>query len=195
MNKDSDNNRMYIKVERIDRHEAERFRDIYHEAFPVEEQRPWDTMFPQGDDLHGPFFLGAYSGMSLTSPTMAPVGMLTFWTFDDFVYIEHFAVDSRVRGRGIGRELFRGIAESLHRESGLPIVLEVEPESEENPMAARRIDFYRRLGFEVIDVNYVQPPYSDGLQPVDMWIMSDSVDIDIDNVTRRLYEEVYKFCS
>ena len=62
-------------------------------------------------------------------------------------------------------------------------------------MAARRIDFYRRLGFEVIDVNYVQPPYSDGLQPVDMWIMSDSVDIDIDNVTRRLYEEVYKFCS
>lgn len=194
MSKDSENNRMFIKVERVGREEAERFRDIYHEAFPVDEQRPWETMFDESSE-HGPFFLGAYSGMSLAAPQMAPVGMLTFWNFGDFVYIEHFAVDTRVRGRGIGSELFRGIAESLRREASAPIVFEVEPESEDNPMAARRIDFYRRLGFEVVDVNYVQPPYSDGLQPVDMWIMSDSVDLDLDKVTRRLYEEVYRFCS
>lgn len=194
MNDESENRQMYIKVERIGRLEAERFRTIYEEAFPVEEQRPWDTMF-DGANENGPFFLGAYSGPSLTAPRMAPIAMLTFWHFDDFIYIEHFAVDAAARGRGIGRELFRGITKSLKQEADLPIVLEVEPESDTNPMAGRRIDFYRRLGFEIIDVNYVQPPYTDNLQPVDMWIMSDSVGLDTDNITRRLYEEVYKFCS
>ncbi len=194
MNDDSENRNMYIKVERIGRHEAERFRNIYHEAFPVEEQRPWNSIFDDAGD-NGPFFLGAYSGPSLTSREMTPVAMLTFWHLDEFLYIEHFAVDSTLRGRGIGRELFRGITKSLKQEANLPVVLEVEPESDSNPMAGRRIDFYRRLGFEVIDVNYVQPPYTDDLQPVDMWVMSDSVGLDIDIITRRLYEEVYKFCS
>ena len=31
------------------------------------------------------------------------VGFISYWGLDDFLYVEHFAMDSRIRGKGYGK--------------------------------------------------------------------------------------------
>ena len=71
------------------------------------------------------------------------LGFLNFWELSDFVYLEHFAVDKNLRGKGLGSELIRKLSEIC---AGKTIVLEAEP-PELNEFSSRRIEFYRRLGF------------------------------------------------
>ena len=56
------------------------------------------------------------------------VGMISFWTFNDFRYIEHFAIDPQKRNGGYGGKTI----EAITAISALPIVLEVElPETKD----------------------------------------------------------------
>ena len=85
-----------------------------------------------------------------------PVGVLSYWDFGRFHYVEHFAVCPGMRNRGYGRKVLGMLRSRLHT----PVVLEVErPDSE---LAARRIAFYRRNGFTLWESDYVQPPYRPG---------------------------------
>lgn len=156
---------------------------IYHEAFPPEERRPWDEI---AAGSHGLALLGVYAGDEFA-------GLMTIWRFDGFQYIEHFAIDNRLRGSGAGSEAL-GQALKSGVDAGLPTVLEVEPaeDDEAASQASRRIRFYERAGLKVVDRGYVQPPYSVGLPSVPLWIMSSSEEIDTAEVTRVLHEKVYK---
>ena len=62
-------------------------------------------------------------------------GMISYWNFGTFVYVEHFAIDPSLRGGGTGSEVLAELRRSL----GRPVVLEVERPADSNPMAARRI--------------------------------------------------------
>ena len=118
-------------------------------------------------------------------------GFLSYWEFDGFKYIEHFAVDVRKRGNGIGS----GLLEHFISDCGdSPIVLEVElPETSYD--ARRRVDFYMRHCFIIWKrLNYVQPAYEKDGEPVVMRLMSlkmnDQVKVaEMGEVIRR---EVYK---
>jgi len=80
-------------------------------------------------------------------------GFISYWQFDTFAYIEHFAVNPAARGGGIGACALR----EFRAMSGLPVVLEVERPGS-NDMADRRIAFYRRNGFHTIDsYDYMDP--------------------------------------
>ncbi|MDE6778157.1 MAG: GNAT family N-acetyltransferase [Alistipes sp.] len=83
-----------------------------------------------------------------------PVGFVTWWDFDDFRYVEHFAMSPAVRNRGYGARAVRMLCEELRT----PIVLEVE--RPDNDTARRRVGFYERQGFELWPDEYSQPPYS-----------------------------------
>ena len=49
------------------------------------------------------------------------VGFISYWGLDDFLYVEHFAMDSRIRGKGYG-----GFAIESHViETGIVVVLVV----------------------------------------------------------------------
>ncbi|MDE5636736.1 MAG: GNAT family N-acetyltransferase [Alistipes sp.] len=84
-----------------------------------------------------------------------PVGFVTWWNFDDFRYVEHFAMSPGVRNRGYGARVMERI---LDMRPAKPTVLEVE--LPENDMARRRVGFYERQGFELWPDEYSQPPYS-----------------------------------
>ncbi len=93
------------------------------------------------------------------------VGVLSYWDFGRFHYVEHFAVCPGMRNRGYGRKVLGMLRSRLHT----PVVLEVErPDSE---LAARRIAFYRRNGFTLWESDYVQPPYRPGGDAVPMRLM------------------------
>ncbi len=78
-------------------------------------------------------------------------GFFTHWTFDRFVYGEHFAVDSALRGQNLGTETIQAFL-ALHT---LPVVLEVEMPDE--PDAIRRIHFTNATASKVVQHPYAQP--------------------------------------
>lgn len=134
-------------------------KEIYLDAFPPAEQRPWDAILSLcGSKLS---LTGIYIDYRL-------VGIITTWKFEHFIYVEHFVVDPLLRSQGIGRAAINILRE---QSAPLPILLEAEPEHL-SPQAASRIKFYDRLGFHVIDRSYVQPPYDTYLPAVHLWLLS-----------------------
>lgn len=117
------------------------------------------------------------------------IGILTYWMFDNFVYIEHFATDSQVRNGGYGSKILSLFISSL----SLPLVLEVELPT--NELAKRRIHFYERLGLHLIPTDYQQPPYRTGDQMLPMHLMSNGEINDehaVQKIKEVLYSKVYQ---
>ncbi|MDE6854772.1 MAG: GNAT family N-acetyltransferase [Muribaculaceae bacterium] len=155
---------------------------LYLDVFPPEERRPWtDIAAPRLSD--GPRLLFVASGAGVGDFA----GFVTLWDFGTFVYIEHFAIESSLRGHGTGAQVLALLRDMLAR----PIVLEAEPVSDDNPMAARRIAFYCRNGFALLDHDYVQPPYQAGLPSVPLRLMSTDAGISPAEVERVLHKRVY----
>ncbi|MBD5244598.1 MAG: GNAT family N-acetyltransferase [Barnesiella sp.] len=154
---------------------------IYLSSFPEEERRPWHELMRLTDSVGGPF------GFYIVNYGKRPAGLITAWAFPEFTYIEHFAIDSSCRGKGVGARILK---EFVKKQSN-PVVLEVEPESD-GPLARRRIGFYKRCGFIAFpDFNYVQPPYAPGLPSVSLMLMATSADLNLNKVASTLHARVY----
>ena len=116
------------------------------------------------------------------------IGFITSWTFDTFIYIEHFAIDASARNGGFGGMAIRQLLE----QAPLPVVLEVETPDDE--ISRRRIAFYERLGFRLDRHPYTQPPYRPGGQGLPMLLMSHGpLDLNhqFEDVKTVLYRHVY----
>lgn len=133
---------------------------IYREAFPPEERRSEQSL----QELVGSRQISLYLILSDEGEVQ---GFITSWTFDTFRYVEHFAVDPAQRSGGIGS---RALDEYISI-SKLPVVLEVEPPSD-SPLAERRLRFYQRHKFNVIDTGYIQPPYATGLPALNLYLLA-----------------------
>ncbi len=157
---------------------------LYTAAFPPEERRLWDgILHPQSP--YGP----QLSIIRISYPDSAPrfAGIITVWEFETLRYIEHFAIDDCLRGSGIGADVLHAVL----ADSPKPVVLEVEPPADDNPMAARRISFYRRCGLQILPHPYIQPPYSPGLPAVPLLLMASDAKIDPAMAEKLLHRQVY----
>ncbi|MDL2315168.1 GNAT family N-acetyltransferase, partial [Bacteroidales bacterium OttesenSCG-928-C19] len=117
-----------------------------------------------------------------------PVGILFFWEFAKFIYIEHLAFSHNQRGKGWGSRVLKEFM-NLNK---LPVVLEIElPETTD---AQRRLVFYERLGFVRNNYRYIQPPYSDGKPSIEMLVMSTNslTEDHFEEVRKTLHRDVYK---
>ena len=85
------------------------------------------------------------------------IAFIASWEFENFNFIEHFAVDNSYRGNGIGSKILK---QYLNKYKNKPVFLEVE--YPEDNYSKRRIEFYKRLGFSLNDYEYVQPPLEKG---------------------------------
>lgn len=124
----------------------------------------------------------------LDGPT--PVGLVSWWEFDAFRYVEHLAVAPTCRNAGYGHRIVERLCES----SPMPVVLEVELPADE--LAARRIGFYRREGFVLWENDYVQPPYRPGDPPLPMYLMVHGpldADRDFETVRQTIHRAVYGY--
>lgn len=84
-------------------------------AFPPEEYRELKEL-REYTDRTGNF----YNNIIFDNET--PVGFITYWDFNDFYYVEHFAIDPTLRNGGYGKKTLDYLCKELDR----PIVLEVE---------------------------------------------------------------------
>ncbi len=117
-----------------------------------------------------------------------PVGVICWWNFPTFLYIEHFVIDPMQRNKGLGEKVLKTMREL----TGRSLVLEVElPVNEINN---RRINFYKRNGFSLFDQDYLQPPYRRGEDFLPMKVMSTNILYPVfDEIKQTLYREVYGF--
>lgn len=118
-----------------------------------------------------------------------PIGILAYWTFKDFTYIEHFAIDEKFRGKGYGKKVIRQFTSA----ENLPIVLEVE--IPDNTIAKKRVHFYEEAGYHLWHNKYNQPPYRTSDDPLPMNIMVHGClfsSLDFEGIKEKLYREVYK---
>ena len=81
------------------------------------------------------------------------VGLIVFWVFSKFLFVEHIAINKEIRSKGYGSKTF----ELLKSQYKLPIILEAE--SPETEMQKKRIKFYENLGFKINCYDYTQPSY------------------------------------
>lgn len=116
------------------------------------------------------------------------LAIMATWEFEDFIFIEHLAVDSELRGKGVGTELVKNYLNKYKKN----IFLEVEPPSTD--VSKKRVSFYEKLGFCLNNFSYSQPPLNPDDCPLELNIMSYSKPIavnEFDKYRKIIYKEVY----
>ncbi|HUH46122.1 MAG TPA: GNAT family N-acetyltransferase [Arenibacter sp.] len=156
--------------------------ELYEASFPKEERR---TITGQNRI----FGLEPYHFEVIVMGD-AMVGLLLWWGFKEFVFIEHFATMPNVRGKGYGGKILGEFLEAQNRR----VVLEVEPP--EDDLKKRRIAFYQKLGFVFNPHFYKQPPMQKGCGPLQLYLMSwpteitkESVDLFQGNYHPLIYDQ------
>ena len=152
--------------------------DLFEDAFPEQERPPFSHLLER--DSNKFHFLVAENGDE-------PVGILTYWSFDDLVYVEHFAISEELRNQGLGKATFLNFLSQQTEQ----VVLEVEPPNTEE--ADHRVEFYASMGFFSNPFSYIQPSYHEDNRTVEMIIMS-KYELDEDEfieIRDLIYREVY----
>ncbi len=158
---------------------------LFVSAFPEEERRKEEEQREMID--FNPFV----HCVLLSDVDETPLGFITYWRFDAFTYVEHFAIAPEYRNRGIGSEILSSFLEMQHRS----VVLEAEFPTA-SALALRRIGFYLRNDFVQLPDAYVQPPYPGrGCQGVPMVLLLFAEDgakhPSFCQIRNLLYHEVY----
>lgn len=157
-------------------------RKLMEESFPPEERRTAEAQQHITDC--NPYFRPHY-----IMDEEKFIGLVNYWQFKDFVYIEHLATDPSIRGGGYGGR----VLDLLKTQINLPIVLEVE--HPDNEIARRRINFYTRHGYSLwTEREYIQPPYAEGRPWLPLLLMVNgplNEEKDFERIRITLYKQVY----
>ena len=153
--------------------------EIYEYSFPQDERRNLKSQIKlfKNDNY---FFYAVYdSGL---------VGIISFWDFKDFIFVEHLAIKKDIRGKGFGKKLLKTFISTKNKK----IILEVKvPDTKPSG-----IKFYKGLGFKLNKYRYIQPPYDKDKNPVRMIIMSYPKTIlpsEFSVIRKKIHKSVYGF--
>ena len=140
--------------------------ELYQEAFPEEERRDLAQLGAM---------LQAEQRMSFNAVECdgSLAGLFVYWDFGTFYYLEHLAVYPDMRNKKIGQQVLDWIKGNLQ---GLRLL---EVERAETEMAIRRVHYYERNGYRVLDDAYMQPPYRQGGEDYPLWLMGNHSDADL----------------
>lgn len=157
-------------------------RQIYEEAFPPEERRPWAQLFGRERCEHIAQLIAFEDRV---------VGFLVSWELPSSHYFEYLVIDPELRGQGLGSKVLQRLGQLYDDE--YPIVLECEPAGY-SPMAERRLAFYQRFGLEVQPYPYRQPPYGQGLPWVDLHLLANRAlsREDFSRIQQEIHQIVYR---
>ncbi|WP_300724426.1 GNAT family N-acetyltransferase [uncultured Bacteroides sp.] len=155
--------------------------ELLHTSFPLSERRD-DTEQRYNTDSKDHF----HCYLILDDDTH--IGMISVWEFPEFSYVEHLATSPKIRNKGYGKQIMEALRNQL---DGI-IILEVErPEDE---MSIRRINFYKRCGFSLCEMDYIQPPYRKGGESLPLYLMysgAENIDDRFECIKRKIYSEIY----
>jgi hypothetical protein len=136
------------------------FVTLYLESFPPDERREVDELI----NIQG---VKNYSLNQITFNGQF-IGFIEVWLFNEFAFLEHIAIITKEQQKGYGSEALILLLKKLK----IPVILEAEPPV--NVISSKRIMFYQKSGFVLLDVDYSQPPYYPGKQSVPMLLLSNT---------------------
>ena len=176
---------MAIGFEKLRMEDYPKFLSLYNSSFPHNEKRLYE------DEKHLDNYIkmkgGKFNAFSAVDGDLY-LGFLSYWTFEGYTYIEHFAVSPEQRGKNLGRMML----EHLFKEVSPNVLIEVEPG--DTPEAQKRIEFYEKNGFRIRkEFNYTQPSYGGkGQTAVPMLLMTHG-DVNLHNIDsiKDMLREVY----
>lgn len=160
-------------LQKISQKDFNKVYSIMEESFPIDERRTYEEQKELlNNKLYSIYILSDIENDNIKA-------FIAIWQFDDFAFIEHFAVSSSYRNGGIGAFILQEVKKLL----SCMICLEVELPEEE--MAKRRIGFYERNGFYYNEYEYMQPPMSKGRKEIPLRIMTSG-----EKVTKKRFKEI-----
>ena len=113
------------------------------------------------------------------------IGYCVIWELSSFYFLEHFEVFEEFRNQKFGEKILESLQEKFEK-----IILETEPNSL-SEIAERRLSFYQRNGFEIIEKNYLQPSYGEGKSSVNLFLMANFLPENLEILVNEIYEIVY----
>lgn len=131
---------------------------IYEASFPKEERRSRELQIELLENKQYNF--------DIIVDKEECVGILLWWLIGNYRYIEHFAINPKLRNYGIGKK----IISAFIAESDIPVVLEVE--KPEDTLTKRRVEFYKRQGFQITNHEYAHPPFITAKPFLELSLMS-----------------------
>ena len=130
---------------------------LYRRSFPAHELRLWpDQQAVMNDPLY-------HFDLCLLDGALA--GLILYWDFGAYIYVEHFCVEPSMRGHGLGTLILAELAKKSR-----PIILEIDPPEDE--ISVRRQHFYQRLGFVANPYAYIHPSFRRPFHPHRLVLMS-----------------------
>ena len=154
---------------------------ILDSSFPADELKTYPRLLSD-------FIFGGMKVFALGSEEETSC-VLTVWEFEDFVFIENFAVRAEMRNRGLGSELIKSI---LQKFAPKTVLLEVETPLDETQK--KRVAFYEDKGFTLSNNEYIQPQLRDTPSEVSLTLMfsGDSVSKETLNCYKKqIFAKVY----
>lgn len=152
---------------------------LYEEAFPEEERRnikQLKRLILEKPEMH-------FNAIECDGVL---AGLFIYWDMYDFYYLEHLAVFTPMRNLKVGQQVLDYIANHL---GGLRL-LEVEPTVDE--MTTRRVNYYLRNGYEVLDKTYMQPSYNEDIEVGNLWIMGNQKPDRLQEFIERVKQVAYR---
>lgn len=147
----------YLRIDPNDSVRWAKVWELYEGSFPLAERRKKeDHLRAYADERFFP--LSAWDGNVL-------VGLLFFWEWDSYRYLEYLAVNPSLRGQSFGSEMLRYLRDSEHT-----IILEIDPLI--NELSVRRLQFYERAGYTLTPFRFMHLPYRREAQPQELLILS-----------------------
>ena len=131
---------------------------LYKESFPFHEQR-------EPASQHAIMQHKEYHFLAVFDDADAFVGLILCWETEEFIYVEHFCIDSTLRNQGFGSRALQ-----LLLETGKTVILEIDPPVDD--ISRRRKGFYERCGFAANPYPHIHPPYHQDLSGHALVVMS-----------------------
>lgn len=130
---------------------------LYENSFPVAERRKLeDHLRASENELFHPVSIWEDDKL---------VGIVFYWEWSNYRYIEYLAVTPALHGHGYGSQIIKEI-----RDSEYTIILEIDPLI--NELSVRRLQFYERAGFALTPYRFVHLPYRLDGEPQELLILS-----------------------
>ena len=149
----------------------------YEKTFPENERRDKEQFLDLAEDPDAFVFLIKNEDET--------IGYSVIWELKDFYFLEHFEVFEEFRNQKFGEKILESLQEKFEK-----LILETEPDSL-SEIAERRLRFYERNGFSVIEKNYLQPSYGEGKYAVNLFLMANFQPENLDVLVNEIYEVVY----
>ena len=113
------------------------------------------------------------------------IGFVGLWNLNNFIFIEHLAIFKKFRDKGYGTKTIE-----LIKQANKPIVCEIEPAIKHNQF--RRERFYKKLGFVINDVDYIQPSYRKNGNAIKLNLISYPFTLtNTEDIVKEIYNYIY----